>query len=80
MRCRSVRLSHEETYGEMLESFAAALKSFFEDQGMRNVDVSVQGNLMLRTYRGIIDESSLPLLEREMQIAVEKFSKKWKGK
>ena len=66
--------------GGVLIPIASALKSFFEDQGMRNVDVSVQGNLMLRTYRGIIDESSLPLLEREMQVAVEKFSKKWKGK
>jgi hypothetical protein len=66
--------------GGALIPIASALKSFFEEKGMRNVDVSVQGSIMLRTYRGIIEEDSLPLLEREMQIAVEKFTKKGKGK
>jgi hypothetical protein len=66
--------------GGAIIPIASALKSFFEDQGMRNIDVTVQGNLMHRTYRGIVDETQLPALEREMQIAVEKFAKKWKGK
>jgi len=66
--------------GGVLIPIASALKSFFEEHGMRNVDVTVQDNSMHRTYRGVIDDSSLPQLEREMQASVDKFSKKRKTK
>ncbi len=66
--------------GGFLIPVASVLKHFFEEQGLRNVDVSVQGSTMHRTYRGVIDKSSLLELEKDMQIAIDKFSKKRKSK
>ena len=66
--------------GGFLIPIASALKHFFEKQGMRNIDVTVQGNMMHRTYRGVMQEPTLPDMESEMQKALDKFTKKRKSR
>ena len=61
--------------GGVLIPIATTLKTFFESRGMRNIGVRVSGTLMRRTYRGVIDESLLPEMKKQLQTAVAKFTK-----
>ena len=64
--------------GGVLIPIASALKTFFGERGMRNVDVSVNGIRMRRTYKGVIDDAELPLMAKELESAVSKFARKKK--
>ena len=66
--------------GGVLIPIASTLKSFFESRGMRNIDVSVSGTQMRRTYRGVIDPELVPEMRKELETAVAKFTKKRKFK
>jgi hypothetical protein len=66
--------------GGVLMPIASALKSFFKDRGMRNIDVNVTGLQMRRTYKGLIDETALPEINKILDQAVTKFKKKRKKK
>ena len=66
--------------GGVLMPIASALRSFFKDRSMRNVDVNVSGVQMRRTYKGIIDETALPEITTVLNQAVAKFTKKQKKK
>ncbi len=64
--------------GGVLIPIASTLKKFFENQGMRNLHVSVSGAMMRRVYQGIIDENLLSDLKAELSRSVSKFSKRKK--
>ncbi|MFW9963023.1 MAG: hypothetical protein ACFFCX_05655 [Candidatus Sifarchaeia archaeon] len=64
--------------GGVLIPIATALKTFFESHGMRNIDVNVNGLLMRRTYKGVMNEADLPEMTKELENAVSKFTKKRK--
>jgi hypothetical protein len=64
--------------GGVLIPIATALKTFFETRGMRNIDVNVSGVLMRRTYKGIMDVADLPEMTRELEQAVNNFTRKRK--
>ena len=66
--------------GGVLIPIASALKYFFGKRGMRNTSVNVDGVTMRRTYKGVIDEAELPEMTRELEDAVEKFTRKRKSK
>jgi hypothetical protein len=66
--------------GGALIPIASALKDFFGRRGMRNTSVNVDGATMRRTYKGVMDEAELPEMTRELEDAVEKFTKKRKTK
>ncbi|NWF96555.1 MAG: hypothetical protein HXY34_10490 [Candidatus Thorarchaeota archaeon] len=65
--------------GGILIPIASALKAFFEERGMRNTDVRVSGNIMRRTYRGVMDAALMPSLREALVNAVSQFSKKRKS-
>ena len=62
--------------GGILIPIASALKTFFGNLGMRNVDVNMGRTLMRRRYKGVIDESVLPKMQKQLETAVSKFVKK----
>ena len=64
--------------GGVLSPIASALKTFFGEKGMRNLDVSVNGNMMRRTYKGLMDKEDLPIMTKELEKAVKKFTRKKK--
>jgi hypothetical protein len=64
--------------GGVLIPIATALKTFFGARGMRNIDVNVSGLTMRRTYKGIMDESDLPEMTKELEQAVSNFTRKRK--
>ena len=66
--------------GGVLIPIASALKTFFENRGMRNIDVNVSGVLMRRTYKGIMDPNDLPEMIQELEQAVNRFTRKRKKK
>ena len=66
--------------GGVLIPIASSLKTFFESRGMRNIDVHVSGVLMRRTYKGIMDKADLPEMTKELENAVNKFTRKRKKK
>ncbi|MFW9810655.1 MAG: hypothetical protein ACFFE6_14870 [Candidatus Thorarchaeota archaeon] len=66
--------------GGVLISIASALKSFFKIRGMRNIDVSVSGVQMRRTYKGLIEDADLPAMNETLEQAVVAFTKKRKKK
>jgi hypothetical protein len=66
--------------GGVLMPIASALRVFFKDRGMRNIDVNVSGVQMRRTYKGLIDETALPEMNKVLDQAVTKFTKKQKKK
>jgi hypothetical protein len=66
--------------GGVLIPIATALKTFFGNRGMRNIDVNVSGVTMRRTYKGIMDEADLPEMTKELENAVSKFTRKRKKK
>ena len=64
--------------GGVLIPIASALKTFFESRGMRNVDVNVNGVLMRRTYKGIMNEADLPEMTLVLETAVNSFTRRRK--
>ena len=64
--------------GGVLIPIASALKTFFESRGMRNIDVNVNGVLMRRTYKGIMNEADLPEMMIVLENAVNSFTRKRK--
>lgn len=62
--------------GGVLIPIASSLKTFFQEQGMRNVDVAVSGDTMKRTYRGVMDKSMTGELKSVLEDAVTHFTKK----
>jgi len=62
--------------GGIMIPIASTLKEFFKIHGMRNLGVRVSGNMMRRTYRGIIDAEQVPIMKKELDKRVSKFSKK----
>lgn len=62
--------------GGILIPIASALKEFFRGRGMRNVSVKATGSTMKRTYKGVIDGSTLPELKQFIEGALQDFSKK----
>jgi len=64
--------------GGVLIPIASALKNFFGEKGMRNLDVNVSGNMMRRTYKGLITKEDIPDMTKELEEAVRKFTKKKK--
>ncbi len=66
--------------GGVLIPIATSLKTFFGNRGMRNIDVTVSGVMMRRTYKGMMDESDLPEMTKELEEAVSKFTRKRKKK
>jgi hypothetical protein len=66
--------------GGVLIPIASALKTFFENRGMRNIDVNVSGVLMRRTYKGIMDPNDLPEMIQELEQAVNRFTRRRKKK
>ncbi|MGY5871336.1 MAG: hypothetical protein RTV72_03735 [Candidatus Thorarchaeota archaeon] len=64
--------------GGVLIPIASALKNFFGEKGMRNLDVNVSGNTMRRTYKGLMNQEDVPEMTKELEKAVKKFSRKKK--
>jgi hypothetical protein len=62
--------------GGVLIPIASALKTFFEERGMRNTSVDMDGNEMRRTYKGVIENDDLSSMKRTLESAVSKFTKK----
>ena len=62
--------------GGIMIPIASTLKGFFKTHSMRNLGVRVSGNMMRRTYRGIIDAEQVPVMKKELEKRVSKFSKK----
>ncbi len=62
--------------GGILIPIASALKSYFESHGMRNVDVSVNGTLMRRTYKGVAVENMVSEMKSQLENAVSRFARK----
>ncbi|MGY5874432.1 MAG: hypothetical protein RTU30_01690 [Candidatus Thorarchaeota archaeon] len=66
--------------GGVLIPIATALKTFFKERGMRNTEVRVNGTMMRRTYKGVVDATVLKDMQKETQLAVTQFTKKRRGK
>jgi rhodanese-related sulfurtransferase len=64
--------------GGVLIPIASALKTFFGDRGMRNIDVNVSGIRMRRTYKGLMDDADVLQMIKELEKAVTKFTRKKK--
>jgi len=64
--------------GGVLIPIASALKNFFGDKGMRNLDVNVNGNMMRRTYKGQMNQDDIPEMTKELENAMKKFTRKKK--
>ncbi len=60
----------------VLIPIVSTLKSFFEERGMRNIEVRVSGDTMRRTYNGQVDESIVTPLKNALQDAVTQFIKR----
>lgn len=61
--------------GGVLIPIASALKIYFGERKMRNLDVNVSGTMMRRTYKGQITTEDIPGLTKELEIAVKKFAR-----
>ena len=66
--------------GGVLIPIASALKIFFEERGMRNTSVNVDGVTMQRTYKGVIEKTDLADMTKVLEQAVSKFTKKRKSR
>ena len=64
--------------GGVLIPIASALKIYFGEKSMRNLDVNVSGSMMRRTYKGQITAEDIPGLTKELEKAVKKFTRKKK--
>ncbi|TFF96173.1 hypothetical protein EU546_01935 [Candidatus Thorarchaeota archaeon] len=66
--------------GGALIPIASALKDFFGRRGMRNTSVDVNGVVMRRTYKGLLDEAEIPSMTQDLESAVKNFTRKRKSK
>jgi len=66
--------------GGVLIPIVSALRTFFKSMSMRNLDVQVNGSVMNRTYNGVLEQTSIPDLKEQLQLVVDKFSKRRAGK
>jgi hypothetical protein len=64
--------------GGVLIPIASALKNFFGDKSMRNLDVNVNGTMMRRTYKGLMNQDDIPEMTKELESAMKKFTRKKK--
>ncbi|TFG27600.1 hypothetical protein EU528_12575 [Candidatus Thorarchaeota archaeon] len=64
--------------GGVLIPIASALKNFFGEKGMRNLDVNVSGTMMRRTYKGLMNQEDIPDMTKSLEQAVKKFTRKKK--
>ncbi|TFH01135.1 MAG: hypothetical protein E4H14_18910 [Candidatus Thorarchaeota archaeon] len=64
--------------GGVLIPIASALKNFFGEKKMRNLDVNVSGNVMRRTYKGLMNQDDIPEMTKDLESAVKKFTNKKK--
>ena len=65
--------------GGILIPIASTLKKFFEANGMRIVRVRTSGNIMRRTYKGVMDEALIPDMISHLETKVSDFSKRRKS-
>ncbi|MCK5152009.1 MAG: hypothetical protein KAQ65_09215 [Candidatus Thorarchaeota archaeon] len=65
--------------GGILIPIASTLKKFFEGNGMRIVRVRTSGNMMRRTYKGVMDEALLPDMISHLETRITEFSKRRKS-
>ena len=66
--------------GGVLIPIVSVFRTFFKSKSMRNLNVQVDGSIMKRTYYGVLDPSSIPELKEQLQLVVDKFSKRRVGK
>lgn len=64
--------------GGVLIPIASSLKAFFGTKGMRNLDVNVSGNIMRRTYKGLLNQDDIPEMTKELETSVKKFTRRKK--
>ena len=64
--------------GGVLIPISSTLKTFFENNSMRNISVNVSKHIMTRTYRGVIDSALIPEMQKLLEKRVSQFSKKRK--
>lgn len=64
--------------GGVIIPIASTLKLFFENYGMRNLEVNVNrdANTMERIYRGIIDKKMYQEIKQQLTKAVKRFNNK----
>jgi len=62
--------------GGILIPIASAMKAFFAGRGMRNMSVKATGSTMKRTYKGVINGSTLPEMKQFLESALHDFSMK----
>ena len=61
--------------GGILIPIASTLKTFFGSKGMRNLDVNVSGNVMRRTYKGLLAQDDIIEMTKELEKSVKKFTR-----
>ena len=66
--------------GGVLIPIVSVFRRFFKSKTMRNLDVQVNGTIMKRTYNGVLEQTSIPELQEQLQLVVDKFSKRRVGK
>ncbi len=66
--------------GGILIPIVSVFRTFFKSRSMRNLDVQVDGSIMRRTYNGVLEQSSIPEMKEQLQLVVNKFSKRRAGK
>ena len=64
--------------GGVLIPIASALKTFFGEKKMRNLEVNVSGLMMRRTYKGLIELDAIPEMTKVLEAAVKKFTRRKK--
>ena len=64
--------------GGVLIPIASALKTFFGEKSMRNLEVNVSGLVMRRTYKGLMKLDDIPEMTKVLEVAVKKFTRRKK--
>ncbi|MHA1614942.1 MAG: hypothetical protein ACTSYJ_08865 [Candidatus Thorarchaeota archaeon] len=64
--------------GGVLIPIASALKTFFGEKTMRNLEVNVSGLVMRRTYKGLMGLDDIPEMTKVLEAAVKKFTRRKK--
>ncbi len=59
----------------VLIPISSTLKTFFEEHGIRNLGVNVNGTIMSRNYNNPLSPEHIPELRKRMESAVKKFIK-----
>ena len=62
--------------GGVLIPIVSVFRKIFKSKSMRNLDVQVVGSIMRRTYNGVLEKASIPELKEQLQLVVNKFSKR----